>query len=237
MPEAPPGLAPARPRPTWPEPEVACVHGPFVLERAHDLRPEIHPAEVLWVRKAHDRGYWTFALLPDDSGRFRKAKHFEKGAAGDGWKPWSTDRPVELWVAFSTPAASPVVFDLSVKAFGKKPQPAEQVVLRPPDPGRRLRGAAPPAVVGRDGRRPHVGGGARHAPRAPGAAGADGQRRPPRAGAAAAGAGPVGARGSGRAAPRRRPGGPRAPGAELAPRRCACSASRACGRAGGGGDA
>jgi hypothetical protein len=105
-----------------------------VLERAHDLRPEIHPAEVLWVRKAHDRGYWTFALLPDDSGRFRKAKHYEKGAGSDGWRPWSADRPVELWVAFSTPAASPVVFDLSVKAFGKKPQPAEQVVLRPPDP-------------------------------------------------------------------------------------------------------
>ncbi len=37
-------------------------------------------------------------------------------------------------MAFSTPAASPVVFDLSVKAFGKKPQPAEQVVLRPPGP-------------------------------------------------------------------------------------------------------
>lgn len=116
------------------DPELACVYGPWVLERAHDLRPEIHPAEVVWVRKAHARGHWTFALLPDDSGRFRKDKHFEKGATLDGWKPWSTDRPVELWIAFSTPSASPVVFDLSVKAFDKKPRPAEQVVLRPPGP-------------------------------------------------------------------------------------------------------
>lgn len=123
--KAPPDLA---------EPEVACVYGPWVLERAHDLRPEIHPAEVIWVRKAHDRGHWTFALVPDDSGRFRKDAHFEKGAKADGWKPWSTDRPVELWVAFSFPGASPVAFDLSVKAFDKEPRPAEQVVLRPPGP-------------------------------------------------------------------------------------------------------
>jgi hypothetical protein len=116
------------------EPEVACVYGPWVLERAHDLRPEIHPAEVIWVRKTHDRGHWTFALVPDDSGRFRKDKHFEKGAKADGWKPWSRDRPVELWVAFSTPTASPVAFDLSVKVFDRKPGPAEQVVLRPPGP-------------------------------------------------------------------------------------------------------
>jgi hypothetical protein len=116
------------------EPEVACVYGPWVLERAHDLRPEIHPAEVLWVRKAHDHGHWTFALVPDDSGRFRKDKHFERGAKAGGWKPWSRDRPVELWVAFSFPASSPVAFDLSVKAFDKEPRPAEQVVLRPPGP-------------------------------------------------------------------------------------------------------
>ena len=116
-------------------PEVACVYGPWVLERAHDLRPRSHPAEVsTWVRKTHDRGHWTFALVPDDSGRFRKDKHFEKGAKADGWKPWSRDRPVELWVAFSTPTASPVAFDLSVKVFGRKPRPAEQVVLRPPGP-------------------------------------------------------------------------------------------------------
>ena len=126
--------APRKVPPDLAEPEVACVYGPWVLERAHDLRPEIHPAEVVWVRKAHDRGYWTFALVPDDSGRFRKQKHFEKGARSDGWEPWSTDRPVELWVAFSTPSANPVAFDLSVKAFDKKPRAAEQVVVRPPGP-------------------------------------------------------------------------------------------------------
>lgn len=126
--------SPKRAPPDLADPEVACFYGPWVLERVHDWRPEIHPAEVLWVRKTSDRGYWTFALVPDDSGRFRKGKHFEKGVKPAGWKPWSTDRPVELWVAFSSTAGEPLAFDLSVKRFDKKPRPAEQVVLRPPDP-------------------------------------------------------------------------------------------------------
>jgi hypothetical protein len=126
--------APRQVPPDMADPEVSCVHGPWVLERAHDLRPEIHPAEVMWVRKAHERGSWTFAFLPDDSRRFQKEKYFEKGRPDESWKPWSTDRPVELWIAFSTPNASPVVFDLSVKAFDKEPRPAEQVVLTTPEP-------------------------------------------------------------------------------------------------------
>ena len=188
--------APGKVPPDLAEPEVACVYGPWVLERAHDLRPEIHPAEVVWVRKAHDRGYWTFALVPDDSGRFRKEKHFEKGARSDGWEPWSTDRPVELWVAFSTPSASPVVFDLSVKAFDKKPRAAEQVVLRPPGPAAEFtvlphRLSSVVTVAART-----WAAGRGHAPRLPGAEDAHRQRRPPGTGAAAAGARPGGAGGS-----------------------------------------
>ncbi len=124
--QAPPDLA---------RPSVACVHGPWVLERAHDWRPEIHPAEVMWVRHADAHGYWTFALLPDDSGRFRKKKHFDTTPEPAEWRPWSSDRPVELWVAYSLPAGPAPVFDLSVKRLDARPRPAEQVTLKPPPVG------------------------------------------------------------------------------------------------------
>ena len=124
--QAPPDLA---------RPSVACVHGPWVLERAHDWRPEIHPAEVMWVRHADAHGYWTFALVPDDSGRFRKKKHFDTTPEPAEWKPWSSDRPVELWVAYSLPAGPAPVFDLSVKRLDARPRPAEQVTLKPPPVG------------------------------------------------------------------------------------------------------
>jgi hypothetical protein len=69
--------APRKAPPDLAEPEVACVYGPWVLERAHDLRPEIHPAEVVWVRKAHDRGYGHRARA--GLGAIPEGKHFEKG--------------------------------------------------------------------------------------------------------------------------------------------------------------
>ncbi len=124
--QAPPDLA---------SPAIACVHGPWVLERAHDWRPEIHPAEVMWVRHADAQGYWTFALLPDDSGRFRKKKHFDESPEPAEWRPWSSDRPVELWVAYSLPVGPPPVFDLSVKRLDEKPRPAAQVTLKLPASG------------------------------------------------------------------------------------------------------
>ncbi|MCK7472222.1 MAG: hypothetical protein MZU95_16760 [Desulfomicrobium escambiense] len=72
--------APRKVPPDLAEPDVACVYGPWALERAHDLRPEIHPAEVVRVRKAHTRGYWTFALVPDDLGAIsREAEALREG--------------------------------------------------------------------------------------------------------------------------------------------------------------
>jgi hypothetical protein len=117
--------------------DTLCMQGPFVLERAHGWRPEIHPAEVLWVRKAHDYGLWTLALLPDESRRFDKDKYYEKPppAGSQDWQPWSRRRPVELWVAFKRAAGEPVVFDLAMKVLDKKPQPARQVALAPPPAG------------------------------------------------------------------------------------------------------
>lgn len=123
-----------------------CMHGPWVLERVHNWRPEMHPAEVQWVRPEKHVNRWLFLLLPDGSGRFDKAKHFdEKTAPSPGWRPWSTDRPVELWVAFEEPRGSGAyVFDLAVKSFGKKAEAARQAPLELPEPGAEMRPLSEP---------------------------------------------------------------------------------------------
>ena len=115
--------------------EMLCLHGPFVLERVHGWRPEIHPAEVIWARRGAARGSWTFALVPDGSGRFDKESHYEKEESRESWKPWSSARPIELWVAFSRDSDQPLVFDLAMKVLGKEMSPARQVALAPPPAG------------------------------------------------------------------------------------------------------
>lgn len=119
------------------KPDEFCMYGPWVLERVHEWRPEIHPAEVFWVRSNRGRNGWTFALVPDDSDRFDRDKYFEKASwrPAAEWRPWSSDRPVELWVAFSVEGGKPLVFDLAVKVFDKRPQAARQATLTPPVAG------------------------------------------------------------------------------------------------------
>src|SRR5262245_17645680 len=118
-------------------PDTLCMHGPFVLERVHGWRPEIHPAEVVWTRRARPRLEWTFALVPDTSGRFDQAKDYDDraGSVARSWKPWSSERPLELWVAISQPEGASARFDLSRKILGKTALPARQVALEPPPPG------------------------------------------------------------------------------------------------------
>ncbi len=125
---APPGFA---------APQTLCMQGPFVLERVHGWRPEIHPAELVWARSQADRDAWMFALVPDTSERFDEAKDYEENArrSSDPWRPWSSERPVELWIAFSQDDRAPRLFDLSMKVLGKAGLPARQVTLTPPAPG------------------------------------------------------------------------------------------------------
>jgi hypothetical protein len=113
------------------------MQGPFVLERVHGWRPEIHPAEVLWARGTAEGDSWMFALVPDTSERFDEAKHYDDGSRrpSDDWRPWSSERPVELWIAFSEDERAPRVFDLSRKVLGKTGLPARQVTLEPSSPG------------------------------------------------------------------------------------------------------
>ena len=118
-------------------PQTLCMHGPFVLERVHGWRPEIHPAEVLWARGAADRDAWMLALVPDTSERFDEPRHYDDGArrSSDPWHPWSSERPIELWVAISQDEHAPRLFDLSRKVLGKTALPARQATLTPPAPG------------------------------------------------------------------------------------------------------
>jgi hypothetical protein len=118
-------------------PERLCMHGPFVLERVHGWRPEIHPAEIVWIGRPRPRGEWTIALVPDTSERFDQAKDYEDrgGRVARSWNPWSSERPVEFWVAFSPPAGAATRFDLSRKLLGKTALAAQQVTLEPPAPG------------------------------------------------------------------------------------------------------
>ena len=75
-------------------PAEFCVAGPWVLERVHAWRPEIHPAELVWARPSADQPSWRFALIPDGSGRFDKAEHF--GALGRSSPSLEPRPPVEM---------------------------------------------------------------------------------------------------------------------------------------------
>jgi hypothetical protein len=117
--------------------QTLCVHGPFVLERVHGWRPEVHPAEVLWTKSQAAGDAWMVALIPDTSKRFDASSDYVAGAgpASVPWRPWSSERPVELWAAFAQDDRTPLVFDLSMKVLGRKGKTAHQVTLEPPGPG------------------------------------------------------------------------------------------------------
>src|SRR6185503_4453219 len=124
---APPGFSPA---------QTLCLHGPLVLERVHGWRPEIHPAEVLWTKSQAAGDVWMVALVPDTSKRFDSDGDYVAGGATSlPWRPWSSERPVEMWAAFTQDPQAPKVFDLSMKVLGKKGKAARQVALTPPAPG------------------------------------------------------------------------------------------------------
>jgi hypothetical protein len=114
-------------------PAQLCFEGPWVMERVHDWRPEIHPAELVWTRMEADRPIWRFAMIPDDSGRFDKTKHFAPLARASA-QPWSRDRAVEVWIAFASEPAQPIVFDLALRRLRKRPEPTRTAALTPPPP-------------------------------------------------------------------------------------------------------
>lgn len=69
------------------------VYGPFVAERLHGYRPEIHPAEQIWWKENDNTT--VLLLVADASFRFDEMSDYsEQGAIGDP-KPWSLSREQE----------------------------------------------------------------------------------------------------------------------------------------------
>jgi hypothetical protein len=99
-----------------------CAYGPWVLERVHDLRPELHPIEQFW---APTRGRVTTAapgavdlyFIADASGRFSKADGFSKGLANGepaGWREWAPDQmPGVAGLAYRASAGEGVTLSVS----------------------------------------------------------------------------------------------------------------------------
>jgi len=85
-----------------------CLYGPWVAEKLHGDRPEIHPSEVVWWREPIDgEPHHFFLLVQDDSNRFDREGDFG-GASVPGWLPWSQfPRSAALRVAFEWKVSDP----------------------------------------------------------------------------------------------------------------------------------
>jgi hypothetical protein len=69
------------------------VYGPFVAERLHGYRPEIHPSEQIWWKE--NENTTVLLLVADASFRFDEMSDYsEQGAIGDP-KPWSLSKAQE----------------------------------------------------------------------------------------------------------------------------------------------
>lgn len=85
-----------------------CAYGPWVGEKLHGFRPEIHPSEVVWWREVVGPGTEHFFLLVQDaSGRFDDEDDYGRESEPGG-TPWAkAPRTPVLRVAFELPAADP----------------------------------------------------------------------------------------------------------------------------------
>ena len=71
-----------------------CTYGPWVRERVHGNRPEIHPSELYWWKeKIGESDLFWLLQLDDDSNRFDVPGDFDFGGEGDSppldWRPWA----------------------------------------------------------------------------------------------------------------------------------------------------
>ena len=85
-----------------------CLYGPWVAEKLHGDRPEIHPSEIVWWREESDAGPHHFFLLVQDASR----RFDDEGDYGrtdqPGGRPWAeSPRSGELRVAFESLTSQP----------------------------------------------------------------------------------------------------------------------------------
>ncbi len=85
--------------------KTIAAYGPWVRERIHGNRPEIHPSELMWWREdtAVARAV-VLAVLQDDSNRYDRRGDFESGIV----HPWSAfPRRGEFRIPFDVNPAGP----------------------------------------------------------------------------------------------------------------------------------
>jgi hypothetical protein len=110
-----------------------CIMGPWVQERVHGGRPEIHPGEAIWSRKP-GHGDWRVAIVPDASKRFDRDKYFKTVGENPAVAPaWAADRQIEFLFAFEGPAGE-MVLDLARLCLGRNQAPVLDVGIQVPGP-------------------------------------------------------------------------------------------------------
>ncbi len=97
------------------EGEKICTYGPWVTEKLHGKRPEIHPSELIWWRDASGRAF--LMMLQDDSKRFDRTRdyHGSDGAVpAFQFHPWSeAPRTAQFRLSFEVETAGePLVLDI-----------------------------------------------------------------------------------------------------------------------------
>jgi len=80
-----------------------CVYGAWVGDEFHDLKPEIHPSEMLWWKDS-DNGPWHVILVQDDSERFSTVYDFNVPQRYIGSTP--VPNPPEWWRPWAEPPIS-----------------------------------------------------------------------------------------------------------------------------------
>lgn len=81
------------------EGKCLCTYGPWVLDKKHGFRPEIHPSELLWWKdparaecgEPSSASAGTYLLLvQDDSNRYDRINDYDTMGTPDlCWRPWS----------------------------------------------------------------------------------------------------------------------------------------------------
>ncbi len=72
------------------------VYGPFVAERLHGYRPEIHPSEQIWWKE--NENTTVLLLAADASFRFDELSDYSQQGAIGNPKPWSLSRAQEALI-------------------------------------------------------------------------------------------------------------------------------------------
>ena len=94
-----------------------CTYGPWVREKVHGDKPEIHPSELYWWTRpgpsVTEPAEWWLMVLQDNSNRYNSTDDFRAEAGDDppgppNWFPWAgSPRTARFRLAFEAPDGAP----------------------------------------------------------------------------------------------------------------------------------